>query len=92
MSRFLLEVTHESDTISCARSIQLFLQTGSHYLTHADYGCQDGDHRAWIIIEAESKEEARNVLPPAYRSNARITRLNKFSLEEIGAILKSHGA
>jgi len=64
--------------------------TGSHYLTHADFGCMDGDHRAWIIVECEKKEEARNMLPPSYRAQARIVALNKFSLEQIQAYLKHH--
>jgi hypothetical protein len=70
---------------------QVLLQTGSHFLTNADFGCKDGDHRAWIIVEVESKDEARMILPPAYRATSRIVGLNKFSLEELGELLKHHG-
>lgn len=91
MPRFLIEVPHESDTVACARAVQVLLKTGSHYLTHADFGCMDGDHRAWITVEADSKEEARNMLPPSYRAQARVTGLNKFSLEHIEELLKRHG-
>ena len=66
-------------------------RAGSHYLTHADFGCRDGDHRGWIIVDVENKGEARNTLPPAYRAQARIVGLNKFSLEEIDELLKPHG-
>jgi hypothetical protein len=89
--RFLIEVPHESETVACARAAQLLLQTGSHYLTNADFGCKDGDHRAWIVVEGESKDEVRNVLPPAYRAKARIVGLNKFSLNELEQLLKHHG-
>ncbi len=44
MAKFLIEVPHPEDKLGCARSIQVFLQSGSHYLTHADYGCGDGEH------------------------------------------------
>ena len=63
MPRFLVEVPHEAETIACARAVQLLLQTGSHFLTHAEFGCKDGDHRGWIIVEGETKEEVRNILP-----------------------------
>ena len=50
----------------------------------------DGDHRAWLIVEVDSKEDARRILPPAFRSQARIVGLNKFSMEQIEEILLYH--
>lgn len=90
MARFLIEVPHEPETVACARAVRLLLTTGSHFLTHADWGCKDGEHAGWITVEADSKEEARAILPPAYRSQARIVKLNKFTLEEIDEILSYH--
>jgi hypothetical protein len=90
MQRFLIEVPHEAETIACARAIQILLKTGSHYMTHAEFGCKDGDHRAWIIVEADTKEEARNTVPPVYRDVAKVVGLNRFSLEEIEDLLTHH--
>ncbi|MHA2218684.1 MAG: hypothetical protein ACXACY_22395 [Candidatus Hodarchaeales archaeon] len=90
MAKFLIEVPHEAKKIECARTIQIFLKTGSHFLTNAEWGCLDGDHKAWIIVELENKEEARNILPPAYRSNAKIVTLSKFTMEEIDEIIRHH--
>jgi hypothetical protein len=90
MAKYLLEVPHEADPLACARAVRVFLETGSHFLTNADWGCFDGVHKAWITLEAESKEEARYVLPPAFRSKAKIVRLNKFTLEEIDEIERQH--
>jgi hypothetical protein len=90
MARFLIEVPHEAEKVACARAVQVLLKTGSHFLTHADYGCLDGEHKAWMIVEIESKEAARAILPPAYRSQAMIVQLNKFSMEEIDEILTHH--
>ncbi len=90
MARFLIEVPHEAEKVACARAIRILLTTGSHFLTHADYGCLDGEHKAWIIVEVESREEARSILPAAYRSQAKIVELNKFTLEEIDEILRHH--
>jgi len=90
MSRFLIEVPHEAEKLACARAVRILLTTGSHFLTHADFGCLDGEHKAWIIAEAENKEELRSIVPPTYRSQAKIVKLNKFALEEIEQLLRQH--
>jgi hypothetical protein len=90
MARFLIEVPHDAERVACARVVDIFLKTGSHFLTHADWGCQDGDHKAWIIADVESRDEARSILPPSFRSQARIVRLNYFTMEEIDEILRQH--
>jgi hypothetical protein len=38
----------------------------------------------------DNKEEARRVLPPAFRSQAKIVSLNRFSMEEIDDIVSKH--
>lgn len=63
MARFLLEVPHEADAIAFARAVQILLSAGSHFLTHADFGCHDDVHKAWIIVDVESREAARAILP-----------------------------
>jgi hypothetical protein len=90
MARFLIEVPHEGKAKECAIAVKVLLSSGSHYLTNADFGCLDGEHKAWIIIEVDSKEEAQFILPPVYRAQAKIVKLNKFSLEEINEFLEKH--
>ena len=90
MQRFLVEVPHEAEMIACARAVKLLLETGSHFMTHADFGCRDGDHRAWIIVEAKNKDQARNMIPPLYRGPARVIGLNKFSVDEIDDLITRH--
>jgi hypothetical protein len=90
MARFLIEVPHEPERVACARVVEIFLKTGSHFLTHADWGCKDGEHKAWIIAEVDSKQEARSILPPTLRSQAKIVQLNYFTIDEIEIILRHH--
>jgi len=89
--KFLVEVPHDADGLACARAVEVFLSTGSHFLTHADWGCLDGVHSAWIVLEVGSKAEALAVVPPAFRSAARVVGLNQFSMAEIEPILGRHG-
>ncbi len=90
MTKFLIEVPHEADPVACTRAVDVFLKTGSHFLTNADWGCTDGEHKAWIIVEVNTKEEAMRVLPADYRSQAKIIKLNKFTLEEIEELMAHH--
>ena len=90
MARFLIEVPHEAEHEACLRAVRILLTSGSHFLTHSDFGCLDGEHKGWLIVEVESKEEARSILPPAFRSQASIVKLNKFTIEEIDELLRYH--
>ena len=90
MGKFLIEVPHEEEVLACARVVEIFLKSGSHFVTNADWGCRDGEHKAWILVEVDNKEEARRILPPAFRSQAKIVSLCKFSMEEIDDIVSKH--
>ena len=89
MQRFLIEVPHSEEIVACARVVQVFLNTGSHFLTHADWGCADGVHSAWFTVEADSKEDALLVVPPPFRAEAKIIGLNTFTMEQIEEILNA---
>ena len=71
--------------------VRTFLDTGSHYLTHAEWGCSDGVHKAWMIVETETREQAALIVPPFMRGEARVIQLSKFFTDEMGGILTSHG-
>lgn len=90
MARFLIEVPHEAEPEACLLAVKLLLSTGSHYLTNADFGCYDGEHKGWITVEAETKSEARSILPPVYRAQAKIVQLNKFTMEEVDELIQRH--
>lgn len=91
MPKFLIEVPHESDAVACSRAVQIFLSTGSHFLSNAEWGCRDGVHSAWMIVEVESKAEAMGIVPPGFRAGTRIVGLNRFELAKIEAFLARHG-
>ncbi|HLB51599.1 hypothetical protein A3F07_01715 [candidate division WWE3 bacterium RIFCSPHIGHO2_12_FULL_38_15] len=90
MNKYLIEVSHEGNKLSCERAIKSFLDTGSHFMTNADWGCSDGEHKAWIVVDLETKDEALLVVPPEYRKNAKIVKLVKFSLDDVDKKLLLH--
>jgi hypothetical protein len=79
MKKFFIEVPHGDSKKECQQAIRIFVETGSHFLSKAEWGCMDGEHKTWIIVEAPGKEEARNIVPPLYRHQAKIVELTTFS-------------
>ena len=92
MPKYLIEVPHPPELEACARVVQIFLKTGSHFLSHADWGCMDGEHKAWIIADVTDKNEACCIVPPQFRHDAKVVKLNKFTMDEIDEILQKHQA
>ena len=90
MTRYLIEVPHENKKEACERAVQVFMATGSHFMTNADWGCPDGEHKAWFVVDLESKEEALAILPPMFRHVAKVITLQRFSMDELDETMKRH--
>ncbi|MCJ7568146.1 MAG: hypothetical protein MUO58_11470 [Anaerolineales bacterium] len=90
MARFLIEVPHENKKEACRRAVQVFLDTGSHYVTNADWGCGDDEHKAWIVVDMDSKDEALAILPPLFRQDAKIIALEKFNKDDLEGYIETH--
>jgi hypothetical protein len=90
MARFLIEVPHESTPGECGRAVELLLGSGSHFISAAEWGCSDGVHKGWMIVDVDTKEEAASLVPPVYRSRSTIVRLTRFTIDDLGTILAQH--
>ena len=88
MPKFLIEVPHEADTLECTRVVHVFLSTGSHFLTNAEWGCKSGVHSAWMLVDMDTRADALAIVPPAFRAHARIVGLTRFTLAEIEPALR----
>ncbi len=92
MPKYLIEVSHEGtkEAIACERAVAVFLSTGSHFLANADWGCADEVHKAWIIAEMDSREDALTIVPPAFRRDARVILLENFSPSNTAETIAQH--
>jgi len=90
MTRFLIEVPHEDKKDACDQAIKAFRESGSHFMTNADWGCGDGEHKAWFVVDLDSKEQARMILPPLFRENAKIVKLQQFNVEAAEETIQKH--
>lgn len=79
MPSYIVISPHTSE--DCTKVLQNLLATG--YLTHFDWGCKDGEHTGWAIIEAESKAEALMAVPSLARPSARVIQISKFSPDDV---------
>ncbi len=48
-----------------------------------EFGCKTGEHTGWVIVEAESDQEALMMVPAMFRHMASTTRLDRLTYEEI---------
>jgi len=90
MSAYLIEIPHPADKIACMNAVRIFLESGSHFLVNADWGCQDGEHKAWMIVDVDNKNQALQIIPPLYRHEAKIIKLVKYSGDSFREGLKFH--
>jgi hypothetical protein len=89
MARFLIELEHEATEEACTLAIQTLLSTGSHFLTNAEWGCKDEEHKCWIIVDVDKKEEARAILPPIYRNEAKIIKLKRYTMDDFNEAIET---
>jgi hypothetical protein len=78
MDRYLIESPHTAE--DCDKAIEEIAMAG--FLHHFEWGCKDGVHSAWAIIEAENREHARQIVPWMMREKARIVKLVKFEVAD----------
>jgi hypothetical protein len=79
MNKYLIEVSQGPFKITNQRAAYIFNRSGSHFLTHAEWGVLNGEYKAWMVAETENEKEAMRILPSAYRHSARIILVKRFT-------------
>jgi hypothetical protein len=82
VKKFLVISNHTAE--DCVKALKEVLAIG--YLTHFDWGCKDGVHTGWAILEAEDKAEAMMSVPTFLRAQAQVVQLTKFQAEKVMAM------
>ena len=90
MNKYLIEVSQGSYKLTNMRASYIFKRSGSHFVTHAEWGFLDGEYKAWMVAETENKREAMRILPAAYRQSAKIILIQKFSRNSTSDNLSDH--
>lgn len=74
MDRYMIISNHTDK--GCTTALKAIEAAG--FITHFDWGCKDGVHTGWAIVEADSAQEALMVVPSAERRQAQAVHLVKF--------------
>ena len=82
MDRYIVMIPHTIE--DCLQSLKQIEAIGT--ITHFDWGCKDGVHTGWAIVEADNKAEAMLTVPTLQRSKAQVIRLTKFDPEDVRTI------
>ena len=82
MKRFIVISPHTA--ADCIMALKQTLAIG--YITHFDWGCRDGVHIGWAILEAENKAQALMSVPTFLRDQATVVPLTKFEPEAVEAM------
>lgn len=88
MPKFLIEFRHADDYEGCVRALDAIATLGSHLVSNAEFGCEDGVHCGWMVVEVNDRREAELIVPPALRPDARVIQLRRWSPEEITAMVR----
>ena len=83
MPTYLIEIPHSENTAECRQVVKLFVESGSHLLSNALWGCKDRVHKSWFINDFDTKEKALQIVPAFLRQHANIIELTKFDHGDI---------
>ena len=86
MARYMIQTFHDDAHTECERISGSIQQAGAHFVANAEWGCADGNHTAWLILETETERDAWLAVPPALRRTASVTELMRFSFNELMSI------
>ncbi len=82
MDRYLIQAPHTN--IDCLNTLKIAIAEG--FLNNFELGCEDNEHCAFAIIEAESKDQALLVVPPHIRGKAKAIKLRKCDTATVRAM------
>lgn len=79
MDRYIVISHHDGN--DCVKALKQVLAIG--YLTHYDWGCKDGNHTGWAVLEGNSKAEVLLSVPTFLRHKAEVVQLVKFDPQRV---------
>ena len=81
MSKYLITSRHEP--ADCLRALDEELAKGPAILDKFVYGCREGDHTGYAIVDTKSLSDALAMVPAFLQESACITKVDKYTPQEI---------
>ncbi|HUJ16575.1 MAG TPA: hypothetical protein VL197_01145 [Nitrospirota bacterium] len=84
MTKYLISSRHEA--ADCSRALDEVLAKGSGILDKFVYGCREGDHTGYALVDVKTLSDALAMVPGFLQESACITRVEKFTPAEIRSL------
>jgi hypothetical protein len=78
---FLIETKHTN--ADCIQVLQDVNNQDREILSQIQWGCMEGNHTGYMMVEAETEREALENLPQSARRDVEVYKLTRFTPEQI---------
>jgi len=85
---YLIEFHHTPET--CSETLDKFSSDAPELLNNIEWGCLSGDHTGYLIVESKNEVGALQTLPASLRSEAKVEKVNKFTMAQIKSLHQPH--
>ncbi len=84
MDHYLVIAPHQPE--DCVDVLDDLNMKNRELLKKIEWGCTDGDHTGYLLVDASSKDAAIKKLPEKEQSKAKAIKMAKFTPQQIKAI------
>ena len=70
MPRYLIQVPHDPLLLGCLRAFEALAAQGSHFVVHADWGCEVGEHKDGSSLRPRTMPAPSEWCPSVIRKTA----------------------
>lgn len=83
MAFYMITSAHEPE--QCLDALDEMAAKGTGSLDKFVFGCKEGDHTGYAIVEAENRSAALDVLPDMLQETACVAKVERFTQADIKA-------
>ena len=83
---YFVQMIHNPE--QCLKNLDEMKVKGDAFLSKFEFGCMSGNHTGYAFLEGTSEENIRLMLPKEAQSNAKILKVDKYTLAQIEQIHK----
>jgi hypothetical protein len=81
MNVYFVQTTHTPD--QCLNNLNEMKGKGDAYLSKFEFGCMSGNHTGYAFLEGTSEQNVREMLPKDAQANAKILKVDKFTVAQV---------
>jgi hypothetical protein len=88
MNTYLIKFPHTPET--CLATLDKISKDSPELLNKIEWGCKAGDHTGYMIVDSKNEISALQMVPASVRSDAKVEKLDKFTMAEIKTLHQNH--